>query len=94
MVEANVVREFMVGNTRIKIADNICRQKTAGDVERLLTQIAKRSQRYFSEPVSTKNDEPRKDKRIPTRFGEYRGNDSLFSPCCDDNHGRVSEAGT
>ncbi len=52
MVEAHVVSEFTIGNTKIKIVDNICCQKTACDTEKLLTQIAKRAQRYFSEPTS------------------------------------------
>lgn len=57
MVEAHVVSEFMVGNTQIKIVDNICRQKTVCDVERMLTQIARRMQRYFSEPTPNPNNE-------------------------------------
>lgn len=94
MVEAHVVSEFMIGNTRIKIVDNICRQKTDCDVERLLTQIARRTHRYFSEPTSTQNHEPKKDKKIPARCGEYRGDDSLFGLRYDGNHGGVEGADT
>lgn len=89
MVEAHVVSEFMIGKTRIKIADNICRQKTACDVERLLSQIAKRTQRHFSEPTSTQNHEPKEDKKIPAICGEYRGDDSLFGLRCYGNPGGV-----
>lgn len=46
MVGANVVRDFQIGNTRIKIADNYCK-KTACEVEQLLKQIAERAQRQF-----------------------------------------------
>lgn len=35
MVAANVVRDFHIGNTRIRIADNYCK-KTASEVEWLL----------------------------------------------------------
>lgn len=94
MVEAHVVSEFMIGNTRIKIADNICRQKTACDVERLLTQIARRTQRHFSEPTSTQNHEPQEDKKIPTHCGEHRGDDSLYGLRYGGNHGGVAGANT
>lgn len=43
---ANVVSDFEIGNTRIKIADNYCR-KTAYETERLLKRIAERAQRQF-----------------------------------------------
>lgn len=57
MAEAHVVSEFMLGNTRIKIADNNCRKKSACDVERILTQIARRAHRYFSEPTSLRKED-------------------------------------
>lgn len=46
MAGANVVRDFKIGNTRIRIADNYCK-KTACEVEQLLGQIAERAQRQF-----------------------------------------------
>ncbi len=91
MVEAHVVSEFTVGNTKIKIADNICRRKTACDVERLLTQIAKRAQRYFSEPTSTESHESKEDKKIPTYRGEHSGGDYFFGLRCYSN--RAGTAG-
>jgi hypothetical protein len=33
------VKEFMIGNTRICIADNYCRDKTPEDVQRILKEI-------------------------------------------------------
>lgn len=47
MVEANVVRDFMIGNTKIKIVDNYCK-KTASEVDQLLKRIAVQAQRQFS----------------------------------------------
>lgn len=46
MAGAHVVRDFYIGNTRIKIADNYC-NRTAGEVEWLLKQMADRAQRQF-----------------------------------------------
>ncbi|MDE6838531.1 MAG: hypothetical protein K2P33_09045 [Acutalibacter sp.] len=40
----HIVRDFMVGNTRIKIADNYCRDKTPEDVQRILKKIARDAQ--------------------------------------------------
>ena len=34
--DLHIVRDFMIGNTRIKIADNYCRDKTPEDVQRIL----------------------------------------------------------
>lgn len=54
MVEANIVRDFSIGNTRIKIADNYCK-KTAGEVEQLLKDIAERAQRQFIAAATAEN---------------------------------------
>lgn len=40
----NIVREFKVGHTRIKIADDYCRHMTAEDVKRALRDIARTAQ--------------------------------------------------
>lgn len=48
MVRPHVVRDFQIGNTRIKIADNYCRDKTAYDVEWILKSIAEQAQRQFN----------------------------------------------
>jgi hypothetical protein len=54
MVEANIVKDFSIGNTRVKIADDYCK-KTAGDVERILRRIAQQAQRQFSAAATTGN---------------------------------------
>lgn len=54
MVEAHVVKDFSIGNTRIKIADDYCR-RNAGDVERILRRIAEQAQRHFNAAASAGN---------------------------------------
>lgn len=54
MVGANVVRDFHIENTRIKIADNYCR-KTVGEVEQLLKRIAEQAQRHYTAAAATGN---------------------------------------
>jgi len=36
----HIVKEFNVGNTRVKIADNYCRDKTREEVDEILKRIA------------------------------------------------------
>lgn len=43
----NIVRDFTVGNTRIKIADDCCRDRTPEDVKRILRQIARTAQEHI-----------------------------------------------
>ncbi len=40
----HIVKDFTVGNTRIKIADDCCRDKTPEDVQRILREIAQMAQ--------------------------------------------------
>lgn len=40
----NIVREFTVGNTRIKIADDCCRDITPESVRKILREIAQSAQ--------------------------------------------------
>lgn len=54
MVEANIVRDFNIGNTRIKIADNYCK-KTTSEVERILKDISERAQRQFIAAATAEN---------------------------------------
>lgn len=42
--EGNVVRDFYIGATRIKICDDYCRDKTPEDVEAILARIARQAQ--------------------------------------------------
>lgn len=43
-----IVKEFMIGNTKIKIADDYCKDKTPEDVERILAKIARDAQRSLT----------------------------------------------
>ena len=52
MVGVNVVRDFQIGNTRIKIADDCCKQ-TADEVEKILRRIAEQAQRQFVAAAAT-----------------------------------------
>ena len=54
MVEANIVRDFYIGKTRIKIADNYCR-KSAEDIENTLRRIAQKAQQHINAAASTGN---------------------------------------
>lgn len=59
MVEAHVVKDFSIGNTRIKIADDYCR-RNAAEVERILKRIAEQAQRHFNAAASIGNYETQK----------------------------------
>lgn len=59
MVEAHVVKDFSIGNTRIKIADDYCR-RNAAEVEWILKRIAEQAQRYFNAAASIGNYETQK----------------------------------
>lgn len=67
MVGANVVRDFQIGNTRIRIADNYCK-KTACEVEQLLKRIAEQAQRQFNAAVAAKEYEQQEDTNISADF--------------------------
>ena len=43
----NIVMDFTVGNTRIKIADDYCRDKTPEDVKQILREIARTALEHF-----------------------------------------------
>lgn len=40
MKEGNVVKEFMLGETKVKICDDYCRDKTKEEVDQILKNIA------------------------------------------------------
>lgn len=63
MAEANVVSDFYIGNTRIKIADNYCK-KTPEEVGRLLKRIAEQAQRHFSATATAKQYEQEKNAEL------------------------------
>ena len=37
----NVVKEFSIGNTKVKICDDYCRNKSQAEIEEILRRIAK-----------------------------------------------------
>ena len=49
--DPNIVKDFVVGNTRIKIADNCCRDKTPEDVHKILKEIALAAQAAITAAV-------------------------------------------
>ncbi|WP_058486374.1 hypothetical protein [Defluviitalea phaphyphila] len=44
----NVVEEFKIGNTRIKICDDYCYNRSDKDIEDILASIARKAQEHFS----------------------------------------------
>ena len=50
--EGNVVRDFKIGNTRVKICDDCCRDKTPDQVDAILKRIAQAVQECLSAQVS------------------------------------------
>ena len=44
----HIVRDFTVGNTRIKIADDCCRDRTPEEVRQILRKIARDAQAAIS----------------------------------------------
>lgn len=53
-VQPNIVCDYYIGNTRIKIADNYCANRTAEDVKRILRDVARKAQRSLSAEVVAK----------------------------------------
>lgn len=66
-IEANIVRDFEIGNTRIKIADNYCK-KTACEVEQLLKRIATQMQRQFNIAAATGKYEQQENKDVSVNY--------------------------
>jgi hypothetical protein len=48
LTQGNVVKEFFIGNTLIKICDDSCRNKTKADVQAILDRIARQAQVQLS----------------------------------------------
>lgn len=46
--EGHFVREFMIGNTHVRIADDYCRDKTPEEVETILRRIARTAQEHIT----------------------------------------------
>ncbi len=53
--EPNIVCEYTIGNTRVKIADNYYADKTADDVKRILRDVARKAQRSLSAAANRRN---------------------------------------
>ena len=53
--EGHVVEEFKIGNTKIKICDDYCRDKTPEDVEAILKRIAQIAQPALSYAYAQEN---------------------------------------
>jgi len=54
----NVVREFMSGNTLIKICDDYCRNKTTEEVDAILSRISQQAQAHFRAQSFATHKEP------------------------------------
>lgn len=52
----NIVEEFTIGNTRIKIADNYCAGKTKEEVQRILKEIARTAQEHINAAAARKGE--------------------------------------
>ena len=53
--DGNVVKDFKIGNTRIKICDDYCRDKTPEAVQAVLDRIADRVQEQLAMQALTKS---------------------------------------
>jgi hypothetical protein len=51
--EGNVVKDFKIGGTRIKICDDYCHDKTPDAVQSILDRIALRVQEQLINPIQT-----------------------------------------
>lgn len=48
MAENNIVAEYRIGNTRIKIADDYCRERTQDDIDCILKRITQNAISYVT----------------------------------------------
>lgn len=44
----NIVKDFSIGNTRIKIADNYCSSRTPDEIRAILRRITRNAQEHIS----------------------------------------------
>lgn len=52
MVGAHVVRDFQIGNTHIRIADNFCKARTPGEIGQIMGCISEQAQKHFTEAAA------------------------------------------
>ena len=55
MDEGNVVKEYLFGNTKVKICDDYCRDRSDADVEAILARIACRAQEQLTAQAAAKS---------------------------------------
>jgi len=55
--EGNVVMEKMIGNSRVMICDDYCRDRTPEEVQAILKRIARRALEAFNRPAYEKEKE-------------------------------------
>ena len=52
--DGNVVKDFQIGNTRIKICDDYCRDTSPEEIQAILDRIANRVQEQLAMQALTK----------------------------------------
>lgn len=52
--KGNVVRDFMIGGTRIKICDDYCRDKTKEEIDEIIRNTSIIAQRAMNEQAARK----------------------------------------
>lgn len=53
MEQGNVVRNFSLGNTRVKICDDYCRERSPCEIDIILKRIASRALEQFTAATAT-----------------------------------------
>ena len=53
--QGNIVKCFCIGNAKIKIADDYCRDKTQADIDAVMKRIAQRTQGHLAVSIKRKN---------------------------------------
>lgn len=81
MAEANIVQDFFIGHTRIKIADNYCCNKTQRDIDEILTRIAQKVQKHINAAATA---------GIYEQKDESKGT-AAESVCCSDGGGCIGD---
>ena len=53
--QGHVVKDFMIGRTRIMICDDYCRDKTPEEVQAILDRVARNALRAFRAAANTQS---------------------------------------
>jgi len=51
----HAVKDFMLGNTRIKICDDYCYNRSDTEIDEILARIARKAQEHFTAAAEQKN---------------------------------------